>query len=85
MGQIVLTVTGNAGVGTRSKTFTVPDAHITRFVDAMRAKYGTNGTPATANVALNAWAENVLANIKTDVRDHESRAAQAAIGEITAT
>jgi hypothetical protein len=95
MGSITFTVVGNGGVGTRSKTFDVPDAHVTRIVNWAKAAYATPPTaevpnpPALTNAqAFNAWATGVMDGTKANVVSHEREAGRAAVAEptpITAT
>lgn len=67
MGSISFQVVGDASVGTRNKTFTVPDAHINRLVAYMQA-----GDPAmTVPQALLKWADLMMAVTRDRVRNHE--------------
>jgi hypothetical protein len=82
MGSISFQVVGDASVGTKSRTFQVPDAHINRLVEAMKP-FGAQ--PATVNTALAYWAQMVMDKTKDVVREREQAAAALAVTPITAT
>lgn len=67
MGSISFQVVGDASVGTRNRTFTVPDAHINRLVAYMQA----DDPLMTVPQALLKWAELMMAVTKDRVRNHE--------------
>jgi hypothetical protein len=69
MGSISFQVVGDASVGTRSKTFAVPDEHINRLVACMKAD-----DPLTTPQALLKWAELMMQLTKERVLEHERRA-----------
>jgi hypothetical protein len=82
MGSISFQVVGDASVGTKNKTFTVPDAHINRLVEAMKP-FGAQ--PATVNTALAYWAQMVMDRTKDAVVERERTVAAQAVDPITAT
>jgi hypothetical protein len=82
MGSISFQVVGDASVGTKSRTFQVPDAHINRLVEAMKP-FGAQ--PATATTALIYWAQMVMDKTKDAVMERERAAAAQAVAPITAT
>jgi hypothetical protein len=79
MGSITFTVVGDASVGTRTRTFTVPDAHVNRFVEWARWRFGSEGVTPTIPQALLAWAEFEMARLRTDVQDREYNVAKSAV------
>lgn len=82
MGTISFQVTsGNPAVGTRTKTYNVPDADIDRLVTAMMP-YAAPQTPAGA---LLYWSSQVMARTKDMVRDREQATALSSVTEIAAT
>jgi hypothetical protein len=82
MGSISFQVIGDASVGTKSRTFQVPDAHINRLVEAMKP-FGAQ--PATATTALAYLSQMVMDKTKDVVREREQAAAALAVAPITAT
>lgn len=68
MGSISFQVIGDASVGTRAKSFTVPDEHINRLVAYMKAD-----APLTTPQALAKWAELMIALTTERVLEHERR------------
>jgi hypothetical protein len=87
MGSISFQVVGDGTVGTRTKTFTLPDAHINRFIAWAKAAYPESGTPIpnpgpgqpdfevpTTVQALNAWANSLMAGTKKNVQRFETPA-----------
>lgn len=86
MGSLTVQVIGDATVGTKSKTFTVSNTDINRFVAACQAKAATAAVPSpTVAQALSAFADSVWAKAKTDTLNFEADAAAAAIQPIAAT
>jgi hypothetical protein len=82
MGSISFQVVGDASVGTKSRTFQVPDAHINRLVEAMKP-FGAQ--PATVNTALAYWAQMVMDKTKDVVLEQERAAAALAVERISST
>ena len=66
MGSISFQVVGDATVGTRSKTFAVPDEAINRLVAYLKAD-----DDLTTPQALLKWAELMMALTKERVLHHE--------------
>jgi hypothetical protein len=79
MGSITFQVVGDASVGTRTRTFTVPDAHVNRFVDWAKWRFGSEGVTPTTPQALLAWAEFLMATLRTDVQAREYEVAKSAV------
>ena len=79
MGSITFQVIGDGSVGTKTKTFTVPDAHVNRLVAYAVARYSV--PPATLNTtqALLAWAEGLMAGTKANVLRWEKETDIAAV------
>lgn len=79
MGTITFQV-AETGQTTATKTFTVPDADIDRFVAAWQqdANTSVNGTATRAQVLLT-WANSVMAQAKDKVLAFEKAAQQAAL------
>lgn len=73
MGSITFSATGNGGVGTKSRTFTVSDADISRFIVWARATYGNGeGAPAiTITQAMNAWSWDMMNSTKERILQFE--------------
>lgn len=71
MGSITFQVVGDASVGTRSKTYAVPDAHINRLVACLKA----GDAAKTAPQALLEWAELMMALTRERVLTYERSAA----------
>jgi hypothetical protein len=67
MGSITFQVIGDASVGTRTKTYTVPDEHINRFVAWAKANFGET----TAPQALLAWADLMMTQTRENVINYE--------------
>lgn len=67
MGQIAFQVVGDASVGTRTKTYTVPDEHINRLVLCMKA----GDAAITPPQALLKWADLMIALTKERVLGFE--------------
>jgi hypothetical protein len=82
MGSISFQVVGDASVGTKSRTFQVPDAHINRLVEAMKP---IGAQPATVNTALAYWAQMVMDKTKDVVLEQERAAAALAVERISST
>lgn len=70
MGSITIQVTGDASVGTLSKTFTVSNANIGRLVAWAQAQFDT-GTPLTPPQALARWAERMIGHTQQDLMRRE--------------
>lgn len=82
MGSMTFTVVGDASVGTRTKTFSIPDADVNRFIAMCQEWYGQ---PAVAQAML-AWANDVMGVTKERViRSEKEAAARAAGPPFTAT
>lgn len=78
MGNITISVTGDASVGTKSKVFVVSDADVNRLVAYAQANFATpptNGNPnppaLTGAQALLAWAQTIIDQTKTAVPAYE--------------
>lgn len=87
MGSITFQVIGDASVGTKTKTYSVPDAHINRLVAwASIAFVGPGDPPLATAPALLAWANNMMETTKASVISSEQNsAAVAATQAFTAT
>lgn len=80
MGSITIQVVGDASVGSRSKTFTVPDAHINRLVAFAKGEFTPTGEPPlTTPQALLEWAERVMKATKKQVLAYEEKVAHGAV------
>jgi hypothetical protein len=71
---------------TGSKSYTLSDADVQRWLDALEV-WHSNSLPATPTNAqlLLAWADAVVVDSKRIVRDIEARQAAAAITDISAS
>jgi hypothetical protein len=69
MGSISFQVIGDASVGTRAKTFAVPDSDINRLVAYLKAD-----NELTTPQALLKWAELMMQLTRERVLEHERRA-----------
>lgn len=70
MGSITFQVIGDASVGTRAKTYTVPDENINRLIGYMKADDPSLTTPQ----ALLKWADLMMTLTKERVLSHERSA-----------
>jgi hypothetical protein len=72
MGSITFQVVGDASVGTRTRTFTVPDAHVNRLVEWAKWKFTPEGQPDLSTPqALLAWSERMMSDTKKHVLNFE--------------
>lgn len=80
MGSITFQVTGDASVGTKTKTFAVADADINRLAAWAIAAYTDAGQPPpTQAQALLRWAQYLMEITKQLVINRENQAAQSAV------
>lgn len=79
MGSITFQVVGDASVGSRSKTFTVPDEHINRLVAFAKAEFSPVGGPLSTPLALLEWAERLMKLTRKQVLAYEDRVAHGAV------
>jgi hypothetical protein len=93
MGSLTIQIVGDASVGTKTKTFAIPDADVNRFVAWAQSAYPiiTNGVASTPTVAqaLASWANGIMAGTQNNVLAYEranaAAAPVAAVSPITAT
>lgn len=84
MGTITFTVIGS--FGTRTKDFTVSDAHVDRLVAAWQVRAAASGNPSpSVNDALIMWSDSMMAITKSDVQLTERQVADNAILPIDAS
>jgi len=84
MGTITFTVIGT--FGTRTRDYTVSDAHIDRLVAAWQVRAVRAGNPSpTVNDALLMWAGNMMDVTKADVLMTERQTADNAVLPIDAS
>lgn len=86
MGSLTIQVIGDGTIGTKTKTFTISNADVNRFVAAWQSRAATVAVPSpTITQALVAFADNVMGSAKADTLDFEFRTAAAAIQPIVGT
>lgn len=80
MGSITLTLVGDASVGTNTKTYTISNADVNRWVATLKLKANpvVNGTATVAQACV-VWADSVVEQARADVKAADIEAAQAAL------
>lgn len=86
MGSITFQVVGDASIGTKTKTYTVSNADVNRFVSWATDTFATAPTlgnpspaPLTATQALAAWADWIMTQTKQRVIARETTVAANAL------
>ena len=89
MGTLTVTISRGTPALNGSKTYTIPDAHITRLIDWAIEVHSVNGVTPTAGQALTAWFDDFMSDTKAAILAREKRVASdsatASIAPITAT
>ncbi len=91
MGSLTFQLVGDGTVGTKTKTYTISDADVNRFVAWAQHRYDVGPPPVgvtlplTITQALVVWADQVVANAKNGIQQYESQVAAAGVSAITTT
>ena len=80
MGSITITVVGDASVGTKTKAFTISNAHVNRLVAWAKIAYATPALPSpTTAEALLAWVTDLIERTKGQITSLEYDEARKAL------